>query len=62
LIGAGAFMGLGAYSYFSGHRQLQLNQARILKSKSMIGFRGRQIGITSIAASFVGLGIYRLVN
>ena len=61
-IGAGAFMGLGAYSYFSGTQQLRLQQAAILKSKSMFGMKSRQAGITGIAAAFVGMGLYRLVN
>jgi len=55
-------MGLGAYTYFSGHHQLQLQQARILQSKSMLGLKGRQAGITSIALSLVGVGVYRLIN
>lgn len=62
VMGGGAFIGLGVYSYISGQSRLRQQQAGILNSKSMFGMRSRQAGITSIAATLVGLGIYRLVN
>jgi len=62
VMGGGAFIGLGVYSYISGQSQLRQQQAAILNSKSMFGMRSRQVGITSIATALVGLGIYRLVN
>jgi hypothetical protein len=55
-------MGLGAYSYFSGHSQLKVQQAKILQSKSVFGLRSRQAGITTIALSLAGMGFWRLVN
>jgi len=55
-------MGLGAYSYASGHRQLQAQQARIIASKSIFGMRSRQAGITTIALTLGGMGLWRLVN
>jgi len=55
-------MGLGAYSYFSGHAQLRAQQATILKSKSLLGFKSRQAGITGIALTLAGMGFWRLVN
>lgn len=60
--GAGAFIGLGVYSYFSGHAQLKQQQAKILKSGSMFGMKSRQMGITGIAMTLVGLGLWRFVN
>ena len=60
--GASAFIGLGAYSYFSGKHQLRLQQTAILKSKSRFGIPSRQAGIATIAATFVGMGIWRLIN
>ncbi|EPE34183.1 hypothetical protein GLAREA_07196 [Glarea lozoyensis ATCC 20868] len=60
--GAAAFIGLGTYSYFSGHSQLKAQQAAILRSKSIFGIKSRQAGITSIALALVGAGVYRLVN
>jgi len=62
VLGAGAFIGLGVYSYFSGKHQLQQQQAKIMKSGSLFGMRARQGGITSIAAILVGMGFWRLVN
>merc|ERR1712093_216527 len=60
--GAAAFMGLGAYSYFSGHSQLKAQQGKILQSKSMFGMRSRQAGITGTALVLAGMGFWRLVN
>ncbi|KIN06604.1 hypothetical protein OIDMADRAFT_111920 [Oidiodendron maius Zn] len=60
--GAAAFIGLGTYSYFSGHAQLKAQQAKIMQSKSMFGIKSRQAGITTIALSLVGMGVWRLVN
>lgn len=60
--GAAAFIGLGAYSYWSGHKQLREQQAKILASKSMFGMKSRQAGITGIAAALVCAGLYRFVN
>ena len=62
MAGATAFIGLGAYSYFSGKRQLQLREAAIKKSGSRFGMGSRRAGITGIALTFVGMGIWRLVN
>ncbi|KAA6414603.1 MAG: exosome complex protein [Lasallia pustulata] len=62
LTGATALIALGAYSYFSGSHQLQKQQAAILKSKSRFGMKSRQAGIVGIAAAFVGMGFWRLVN
>lgn len=60
--GASAFIGLGIYSYLSGHSQLRQERARILASKSLLGLRARKASITGLAATLVGLGVYRLVN
>ncbi|KAH8782571.1 hypothetical protein BGZ57DRAFT_925975 [Hyaloscypha finlandica] len=62
ITGAAAFMGLGVYSYFSGHSQLRAQQARILQSKSLFGLKSRQAGITGIALTLAGMGFWRLVN
>jgi len=60
--GAAAFIGLGAYSYFSGHSQLKAQQAKIIQSQSLFGMKSRQAGITGIALTLAGLGFWRLVN
>jgi hypothetical protein len=61
-LGAAAFLGLGAYSYFSGHSQLKAQQAKILASKSMFGLKSRQAGVTGIALTLAGMGFWRFVN
>jgi len=62
LTGAGAFVGLGAYSYFTGQKNLRLQEQAILRSSSRFGMKSRQAGIRTIAASFVIMGFWRLVN
>lgn len=57
--GASAFGGLGAYTYWSGQRQLRLREQEILKSGSKINMAARRLGITSIAAVLIGMGAYR---
>lgn len=58
--GGGAFLGLGAYSYFSGMSQLEQQRAAILKSKSMFGMRSRRFGITGISLALAWMGLWRL--
>ncbi|KAI0842452.1 hypothetical protein F5Y06DRAFT_257639 [Hypoxylon sp. FL0890] len=60
VIGGGAFLGLAAYSYFSGQRQLERNQAQILASKSILGMRSRRLGIAATSFGLAWLGIWRL--
>ncbi|KLU86810.1 hypothetical protein MAPG_05819 [Magnaporthiopsis poae ATCC 64411] len=60
VIGGGAFFGLAAYSYISGHAELERNKALILKKNPMIGMRGRRAGITGIALGLAYLGVWRL--
>ncbi|KAM3074664.1 hypothetical protein ACMFMG_008092 [Clarireedia jacksonii] len=62
ITGATAFIGLGAYSYFSGQSQLKAQEAKILQSKSIFGMKSRQAGITGIAMTLVGMGLWRLRN
>lgn len=57
--GSAAFIGLGTYTYVSGHSQLKAQEAVIQKSKSMFGLASRRAGVTGTAAVLVGLGIYR---
>ncbi|KAF9630198.1 hypothetical protein BFW01_g379 [Lasiodiplodia theobromae] len=62
VMGASAFIGLGVYSYISGHSQLREQRARQLAEKSLLGLRARKASITGLAGVLVGLGVYRLVN
>ncbi|KAF2634723.1 hypothetical protein P280DRAFT_474421 [Massarina eburnea CBS 473.64] len=59
VIGSGAFIGLGTYTYISGHAQLRAQEAAIRKSGSMFGMASRRAGMTGTAAALVGLGVYR---
>ncbi|EGO54494.1 hypothetical protein NEUTE1DRAFT_49651 [Neurospora tetrasperma FGSC 2508] len=60
VIGGGAFLGLAAYSYYSGHSQLTKAQAEILASKSFFGMRSRRWAITGLSCGMAYLGLYRL--
>lgn len=57
--GSATFVGLGAFTYVSGHSQLKSNEATIRASKSIFGMRSRRAAITSTASIMVGLGVYR---
>jgi hypothetical protein len=57
--GSATFVGLGAFTYVSGHSQLKAQEAVIRQSKSMFGMGSRRAAITTTSAVFVGLGVYR---
>lgn len=58
------FIGLGAYVYFSGKSQLAQRGQVLARGKSgwFGGVRARMAGTVVLAGSFVGMGVYRLVN
>ena len=58
-VGSAAFIGLGGYSYWSGHRDLTKREGEILRSASKIGLPARRMGVTFTSAVLVGLGLYR---
>ncbi|KAK3381265.1 hypothetical protein B0H63DRAFT_560975 [Podospora didyma] len=62
IVGSGAFFGLAAYSYFSGHSQLEKQRAAILASKSIFGMRARGAAISSISLGLAYLGFWRLTK
>ncbi|KAL6709382.1 hypothetical protein ACN47E_001789 [Coniothyrium glycines] len=59
VVGTATFLGLGAFTYISGHSQIEANAATIRASKSMFGMRSRKMAITGTSAAMVGLGVYR---
>ncbi|KAF2202391.1 hypothetical protein GQ43DRAFT_413753 [Delitschia confertaspora ATCC 74209] len=59
IIGTGAFLGLGVFTYVSGHRQLREQEAIIRQSKGIFGMAARRAGITGLAATMMGVGAYR---
>ncbi|KAI1468004.1 uncharacterized protein F4812DRAFT_428485 [Daldinia caldariorum] len=60
VVGGGAFIGLAAYSYYTGQRELEKNQARIIASKSILGMRSRRFGIAATSLGLAWLGVWRL--
>ncbi|KAI9805638.1 MAG: hypothetical protein M1833_005130 [Piccolia ochrophora] len=62
VLGGGAFIALGGYTYFSGLHQLRQQQAAIVKSGSRFGIQARQTGITGLATVFVGMGLWRFLH
>ncbi|KIX95313.1 uncharacterized protein Z520_08830 [Fonsecaea multimorphosa CBS 102226] len=60
VLGSTAFVGLGGYTYFSGMQQLRARQKAIELSRSKYKYGSRQLGILSLSATLVGLGIYRM--
>lgn len=57
--GSATFVGLGAFTYVSGHSQLRAQESVIRQSKSLFGMGSRRAAITGTSAVFVGLGVYR---
>ncbi|KAF1935005.1 hypothetical protein EJ02DRAFT_389848 [Clathrospora elynae] len=62
IVGTVTFIGLGAFTYISGHSQIRASEAAIRASKSMLGMRSRGAAITGMSAVMVGLGVYRWVS
>ncbi|KAH0846004.1 hypothetical protein Z517_11120 [Fonsecaea pedrosoi CBS 271.37] len=60
ILGSTAFVALGGYTYFSGMQQLRARQKVIELSKSKYKYGSRQLGIISLSATLMGLGIYRM--
>ena len=60
--GSGAFIGLGAYSFWSGRKQIQANQAAIARSGSRFSASTRQGAVMAISGALVWMGIYRLMK
>ena len=57
-----AFLGLGAYVYWSGSKALNERRAEIIKKGARVGLRGRMAGLTLLSSSLAALGAYRLIN
>ncbi|KAH8701910.1 hypothetical protein BGW36DRAFT_290451 [Talaromyces proteolyticus] len=62
LVGSGAFIGLGMYTYVQGMRNLKQQERAIMRSSTKYKMGSRQLGIATISASLVSLGVYRLFN
>ena len=62
VLGSTAFVSLGGYTYFSGMKQLRQRRQLIERSASRYKYGSRQLGVLVLSGTFVGLGIYRMVN
>jgi hypothetical protein len=61
-LGSAAFMGLGVYSYYTGMRNLKQQEKAIMRSASKYKMGSRQLGIATLSASLIGVGLYRAFN
>lgn len=61
-LGSAAFIGLGIYSYYTGMNNLRKQEQEILKSATKYKMGSRKLGIFSISATLVGMGIWRAFN
>ncbi|KAL4974170.1 hypothetical protein BDW66DRAFT_140497 [Aspergillus desertorum] len=60
--GSAAFIGLGVYSYYTGMANLRKQERTIMQSATKYKMGSRRLGIATISASLVGLGIWRAIN
>ncbi|KAF7714988.1 Uncharacterized protein PECH_005369 [Penicillium ucsense] len=60
--GSAAFVGLGVYSYYTGMNNLRKQEKAIMQGSTKYKMGSRRLGIASISASLVGLGIWRAFN
>ncbi|KAK2753061.1 hypothetical protein FQN55_005021 [Onygenales sp. PD_40] len=60
--GSLAFIGLGVYSFVSGMGTLKQQEKAILKSTSKYRMGSRRLGIATISATLVGMGVWRALH
>ena len=60
--GSTALVSLGGYTYYSGMQQLRVQRKAIEMSKSKYKYGSRQLGILTLSATFVSMGIYRMLK
>ncbi|KAL5361393.1 hypothetical protein BJX96DRAFT_176200 [Aspergillus floccosus] len=57
-----AFIGLGVYSYYTGMSNLRKQEKTVMQSATKYKMGSRKLGIATISATLVGMGIYRALN
>ncbi|PGH15338.1 hypothetical protein AJ79_02504 [Helicocarpus griseus UAMH5409] len=62
ITGSLAFIGLGVYSFVSGMGNLSKQEKAILKSKSPYRMGSRRLGVATISATLVGMGVWRALH
>ncbi|KAJ6017558.1 hypothetical protein N7451_000937 [Penicillium sp. IBT 35674x] len=60
--GSAAFVGLGIYSYYTGMSNLRKQEKMIMQGPTKYKMGSRQLGIASISATLIGMGIWRALN
>ncbi|KAF9891949.1 hypothetical protein FE257_002912 [Aspergillus nanangensis] len=60
--GSAAFIGLGVYSYYTGMTNLRKQEKTVMQSATKYKMGSRRLGIATISATLVGMGIYRALN
>ncbi|CEN59550.1 hypothetical protein BJX68DRAFT_246342 [Aspergillus pseudodeflectus] len=62
VMGSAAFIGLGAYSYHTGMANLRKQEETIMRSATKYKMGSRRLGIATISAALVGMGVWRAFN
>ncbi|CEO59968.1 hypothetical protein PMG11_04615 [Penicillium brasilianum] len=60
--GSAAFVGLGVYSYYTGMKNLRKQETAIMQGPTKYKMGSRRLGIATISASLIGLGVWRAFN
>ncbi|KAJ5454543.1 uncharacterized protein N7458_005499 [Penicillium daleae] len=60
--GSAAFIGLGVYSYYTGMNNLRKQEKAIMQASTKYKMGSRRLGIATISASLIGLGVWRAFN
>lgn len=61
-MGSAAFVGLGAYTFYSGRKQLKEREVEILRAGGRLGVAGRKALILGMSLVLTGVGAWRLVD
>ncbi|PYI30713.1 hypothetical protein BP00DRAFT_426274 [Aspergillus indologenus CBS 114.80] len=62
ITGSAAFIGLGVYSYWTGMSNLRKQEKTIMQSATKYKMGSRRLGIATISATLVGMGVWRAFN
>lgn len=60
--GSMAMITLGGWSYYSGMYNLRKKEQEIMRSASKYKMGSRQLGVITLSATLVGMGIWRAFN
>ncbi|KAK2768641.1 hypothetical protein FQN54_000497 [Arachnomyces sp. PD_36] len=60
--GSMAMITLGGWSYYSGMYNLRQREKEIMRSASKYKMGSRQLGVITLSATLVGMGLWRAFN